>query len=150
MLKLYRHFRSYPAFAFHDSDHRLFGFPCANRKFLGTHAQFIQLFSQCFTRMKNDLRVILILRRGHGMLYLFCSLFTVIVSDLNHFYTRDFQPNVFSIFISGDGHLMWYKNQPIRLVEVASPLSLAIPCELVIMTGQMSNILKGMCIPQIS
>jgi hypothetical protein len=58
----------------------------------------------------------------------------MVIGNFNYFDAFDFYPNVFAIWVGGNRIFVRLKNQPVRLVKVASPLSLSVAYKFVEMT----------------
>ena len=66
--------------------------------------------------------------------------------DFNAF---DFNPKIFSVFIGWDWFLVRFKNQPVWLVQIASPLTFSIADKFVIIAGQITCLFQIFGVPQV-
>lgn len=74
----------------------------------------------------------------------------MIVSNLQDYHTPDLIPFGNSMLVSRNGLLVRYKNHSIRLIEIASPLTLSITNQLVVFAREISNIFQRFSVQQIA
>jgi len=67
----------------------------------------------------------------------------VIIYYFCYFHSSDFYPQIPSVTVLWNGILVWYEDQPIWLVEVASPLPFAVASEFVVMAWEETHFLKS-------
>lgn len=65
----------------------------------------------------------------------------MIIGNLNNFYSFDFYPNIFAIFICWDRVFKGLKDKPVRLIQIAGPLAFAVAFQFVVIAWQIPDIL---------
>jgi hypothetical protein len=73
----------------------------------------------------------------------------MIVNDFDDFHRVYLLPEVLSMLVFGYGPFLRGENQPVRLIELASPLTFAIASQLVIPPRQVADIFQALCRSQI-